>query len=74
MANLLVKGAQLLVVGAALSSLHGSMLDPAGIGLTLAQAPNMPDDPEPPFALPGATVSNAAERGKWWVSSSSNTC
>lgn len=72
MANLLVKGAQLLVVGAALSSLHGSMLDPAGIGLTLA--PNMPDDPEPPFALPGATVSNAAERGKWWVSSSSNTC
>lgn len=47
MANLLVKGARLLAVGAALSSLHGCMLDPAGIGLTLAQAAYTPDDPEP---------------------------
>ncbi|MCU1732252.1 MULTISPECIES: PDZ domain-containing protein [unclassified Pseudomonas] len=47
MANLLVKGVRLLAVGAALSSLHGCMLDPAGIGLTLAQAAYTPDDPEP---------------------------
>lgn len=47
MANRLVKGARLLVVGAALSSLYGCMLDPAGIGLTLAQAAYTPDEPEP---------------------------
>ena len=47
MANLLVKGARLLAVGAALSSLQGCMLDPAGIGLTIAQAAYTPDEPEP---------------------------
>lgn len=47
MQTIIMKGARTAAIAAALASLHGCALDPAGIGLTLAQAAYVPDEPEP---------------------------